>query len=189
MQQIKVSQATASLRRVYFDAVDSTNPLTPRSAAEMGIGGAGAFTVRISKNGGASATAGTVTEIDATNMKGLFYVEFSQVNVDTGGSLVINISTAGGAANMLARRIVVEITAIDNQVATDIAVWNALVVAGGTSFRKRIEHMSACLYGQATDMDDGTTIFRSPDNAAQNRVTALQNGDARANPTLDNTGI
>lgn len=119
MQSILKDQATAALRRVYFDAVSPTNTTVPLSATEMDIGGAGAFTVKLSKNGAAAATptGSTITEVDAGDIKGLFYVELDAADVDTGGIVALNFSSAGGPSTMVPRRVVVRIPLINDQVA------------------------------------------------------------------------
>lgn len=87
---IKVSEATAARRRVSLWLVDATDGIT----SETGITGQ----VYISKNGGASAlTAASLTEVDSTNMPGLYYIELSAAEVNTVGPLFLSFKTAAVA--------------------------------------------------------------------------------------------
>ena len=88
--EILKSEATAARRRVPVWLVDATDGVT----AETGVSG----TPRISKNGGASAAAtNAITEVDATNMPGLYYAELTAGEVDTLGQVLISFKTAATA--------------------------------------------------------------------------------------------
>lgn len=115
-QRILLDQSTASLRRVYFTAEDVSSPGAFLTAVDMDIGTSGAFTVKISKNGGATATpsGATITEVDDTDAPGLFYVGLASGDVDTLGSLHVYVSSAGGSDNMIPRCIPVRVSAIDD---------------------------------------------------------------------------
>ena len=88
--QIKLSEATAAKRRVSVWLVDGTDGITARTG-QTGV-------VRISKNGGASAdTAASLTEVDSTNMPGLYYIELSAAEVNTVGPLYLSYKAASTA--------------------------------------------------------------------------------------------
>jgi hypothetical protein len=87
---IKQSESTAARRRVPIWLVDATDGIS----AETGVTG----TPRISKNGGASASASaTITQVDSTNMPGLYYLELTAGEVDTLGTIYISFKTAATA--------------------------------------------------------------------------------------------
>lgn len=89
MQRIKQGQPTAALRRIYFTAVSSTNLQTRQT-------GLSAFTVRVLKAGVANAAgAGTVAEVDATNLPGVYYYEPTLAETQTAGPGVLHISKSG----------------------------------------------------------------------------------------------
>lgn len=157
MQEIIKNQATASLRRVYFDAVNATNPTAPLSAADMDIGGAGAFTVKWSKNGAAPATptGAVVTEVSAADQKGMFYVELDATDVDTGGIGVLVVSSAGGASNMVARRIIVRIK--DNTTELKLVVYGARTVQG------ILYRLDRWMIGRAEGLNGSTATFYDED--------------------------
>lgn len=95
MLTIKQSDPRATKRRVYFTAVDVNNLQTRLQASDMS---GGTWSARISKNGGTSAAiAGTgPTEVDATNFKGLWYVELAVADISTAGFGVLKIVNTGG---------------------------------------------------------------------------------------------
>lgn len=87
MIKLQQSEATAARRRMPVYLVDICDGFTP----ETGI----TPTMRISKNGGASAAAGgSITEVDSTNMKGYYYYEFTQAELDTVGHVAVHFSNA-----------------------------------------------------------------------------------------------
>lgn len=106
MRPLKQSDPRAAFRRVYFTAVDTNALQTRLQASDMST-----FTVFISKNGGTPATpsAGAPTEVGATNMKGVFYVELAQADIDTAGILTLKITNTGGTKTMEPREISVPI--------------------------------------------------------------------------------
>lgn len=115
MQEFFKSEATTALRRVYFVSVDTTALQTRISSADMGIGGAGTFTVKISKNGAAVATpAGSaITEVDATNFKGLHYLQLNAADLDTAGPLLVRIVSSGGTKVMEQREFECDVIEVD----------------------------------------------------------------------------
>lgn len=111
MQLIQQSEATASLRRIFFQAVDATDGIT----AETGLTGAG----RLSKAGAATAaTTNNITEVDATNMPGRYYIELTATEVNTLGIVEFRFKTAA-CAEVVARGLVV---AFDPFTATDLGI-------------------------------------------------------------------
>ncbi len=88
--QIKQSEGTAARRRIPIWLVDATDGI----AAETGVTG----TPRISKNGGASTAAtNTITEVDSTNMPGLYYLELTAAEANTLGQVFASFKTAATA--------------------------------------------------------------------------------------------
>ncbi len=111
MQLIQLSEATASLRRIFFQAVDATDGIT----AETGLTGAG----RLSKAGAATAaTTNNITEIDATNMPGRYYIELTATEVNTLGIVEFRFKTAA-CAEVVARA---QVVAFDPFTATDLGI-------------------------------------------------------------------
>jgi hypothetical protein len=120
MQRVLLNQSTANRRRVYFTAVDTTSLQSRISASDMGIGGAGSFTVWLYKTGGSTgsgtalSTTGTITEVDSTRKKGLFYLELAAGDVDTLGVLNISIVSSGGTKVMEQREIALQVAVADD---------------------------------------------------------------------------
>ena len=111
MQLIQQSEATASLRRIFFQAVDATDGISP----EPGLTGAG----RLSKAGAATAAStNNITEVDATNMPGRYYIELTVTEVNTLGIVEFRFKTAA-CAEVVARGLVV---AFDPFTATDLGI-------------------------------------------------------------------
>lgn len=95
MQLLQVSEATAALRRIFFQAVDATDGIT----GETGLTGVG----RISKNGAATAaSSGSLVEIDSTNMPGRYYIELTAAELDTVGIIEFRYKAAA-CAEVVAR--------------------------------------------------------------------------------------
>lgn len=90
MSVIKQSESTAAYRRLYFRLVDATDGIT----AETGVTGTGF----VSKNGAAAvASTGSITQVDATNMPGVYYIELTAAEVDTLGTVVFRFKSAATA--------------------------------------------------------------------------------------------
>jgi hypothetical protein len=88
--QMRQSEGTAARRRIPIWLVDATDGL----AAETGVTG----TPRISKNGAASAAAtASITQVDITNMPGLYYLELTAGELDTLGHVLVSFKTAATA--------------------------------------------------------------------------------------------
>jgi hypothetical protein len=102
MQRLKQSDPRPTHRRLFFICVDTTALQTRLQASEMG-----AFAVRLSKSGGTAgaAAAAAPVQVDATNARGLFYVEFALADLDTSGPSALVISNTGGTKTMEKREI------------------------------------------------------------------------------------
>lgn len=86
---IKQSESTAARRRLLFVLVDITDGFTKETGLSSG------FTVYISKAGGTPASsAGSITELNATNAPGQYYYEFTTGEIDTLGFIAISIRHA-----------------------------------------------------------------------------------------------
>lgn len=134
MQLIQQSEATASLRRIFFHAVDATNGID----AETGLTGAG----RLSKAGAATAaTTNNITEIDSTNMPGRYYIELTATEVNTLGVVEFRFKTAA-CAEVVARALVV---AFDPFTASNMGMTNL-----DTTVSSRSSHTAANVWAAAT---------------------------------------
>lgn len=113
--KLQQNEATAALRRIYFYAVDATDGFSPET-------GLSSFTVDVSENGAARAAgAGSdPTEIDATNMPGLYYYEATVGELSTLGALLISIKHAS-MRDFLA---LVQVIAYDPYSATELGLTN-----------------------------------------------------------------
>jgi hypothetical protein len=88
---IHQSGATASQRRIFFELVDATDGIT----SVTGVTG----TPLLSKNGAAAAaTTAAITEVDAGDQPGLYYIELTAGECDTLGQVVIYFKTAATKA-------------------------------------------------------------------------------------------
>lgn len=133
MLLIQQSEATASLRRLFFQAVDATDGITP----ETGLAGAG----RLSKAGAATAATGNITQIDATNMPGRYYVQLTATEVNTLGVVEFRFKTAA-CAEVVMRGLVV---AIDLMTANNMGITNLDV-----TISSRSSHNAAAVWSSAT---------------------------------------
>lgn len=105
MKTIKQSDPRATERRVYFTCVDAAALQTRLQSSDMST-----WTIYISKNGGTpTAFETTPTQVDATNAKGLFYLQLAVGDCDTVGSLLFEITNTGGTKTMEPREIEVKI--------------------------------------------------------------------------------
>jgi hypothetical protein len=102
MQTVKQSDPRAANRRIYFTCVDTLALQTRLQSSDMST-----FTVRLSKVGGtaAAAAAAAPVQVDATNAKGLFYVELALADVDTAGPAALVIKNTGGTKTMEPREV------------------------------------------------------------------------------------
>lgn len=98
MQQLQVSEATSSLRRIPFRMVDLTDGKTAETGLSFSAGD-----LKLSKNGGSTANhAGSITEIG----NGVYYYEATQAELDTIGFLTIWITNAAAVEVVAAVQIV-----------------------------------------------------------------------------------
>lgn len=130
---IQQSEATASLRRLFFQAVDATDGIT----AETGLAGAG----RLSKAGAATAATGNITEIDSTNMPGRYYVQLTATEVNTLGVVEFRFKTAA-CAEVAMRGLVV---AVDLMAASNMGITNL-----DATISSRSSHNAAAVWSSAT---------------------------------------
>ena len=110
------SEPRAAFRRVYFTAVSSSNLQTRLAAASLTT-----WTVYLSKNGATPAApsgGATVTEVDATNMPGVWYVQLAVADLDAIGELVVTIRNASA---MEPREISVDVGPAPRGIATTAA--------------------------------------------------------------------
>ena len=108
------SESTASRRRLYFQAVDATDGITP----EPGLTGTG----WLSKNGAAPvATSGSIVEISAANAPGRYYIELTVAECDTLGGLEFRYKAAA-CAEVVARG---QVVALNPYVSAATAVLDA----------------------------------------------------------------
>jgi len=99
---LKQSDPRATFRRVYFTCVDTAALQTRLQSSDMST-----FVAYLTKNGASPAllSSPTITQVDATNAKGLFYIELTAGNCDTIGTLVLVITNTGGTKTMEKREI------------------------------------------------------------------------------------
>lgn len=98
MQKFQQSEATAALRRLFFQAVDATNGID----AETGLTGTGFY----SKNGATPVASASIVEVSAANMPGRYYVEFTAVQIDTLGIIEFRFKTAACAEVVMRGQVV-----------------------------------------------------------------------------------
>ncbi len=89
MDYIKQSTPIAEDRRFYFTAVDAAALQTRLAAASIGT-----WVVYLSKNGATPAVSSSpsVVEVGSANMLGVWYVQFSAIDVNTVGRLTGKIT-------------------------------------------------------------------------------------------------
>lgn len=106
MEIIKQSDPRNTERRIYFTCVDAASVLTYLQASDMST-----FTVKLSKNGAtAASTTNSPVEVDATNQKGLFYVELTAAELNTVGKCTIVVTNTAGTKTMLRRDVTFKVT-------------------------------------------------------------------------------
>lgn len=175
-QRIKINEATAVNRRVYFTSVDAIDGKTRLAAASMST-----FTVKISKAGAAAVTpAGvTVVQVDSVNALGLFYVELAASDVDTGPVLILRVANTGGTASMIVREVEVRITADDDQVTHATA---AALTTAQTDLDDIQTRLPAALVSGRIDASVGAMAANvmTAAAAAADLTTELQSGLATA---------
>jgi hypothetical protein len=98
LQLFQQSEATAALRRLFFQAVDATNGID----AETGLTGTGFY----SKNGASAVASASIVEVDSTNMPGRYYVEFTAAQIDTLGIIEFRFKDAACAEVVMRGQVV-----------------------------------------------------------------------------------
>lgn len=98
MQLFQQSEATAALRRLFFQAVDATDGI----AAETGLTGTGFY----SKSGATPVASASIVEVNATNMPGRYYVEFTAAHIDTLGIIEFRFKDAACAEVVMRGQVV-----------------------------------------------------------------------------------
>jgi hypothetical protein len=115
MQTIKVSEATAARRRIYFDCLDATDGYTPETGLTFSSG-----ELKLSKAGAAEANhSGTVTEIGG----GTYMYEATAAECNTLGILQFRVVKSG----VRGFRVRVQITGIDVHDAASAGMTNLSV--------------------------------------------------------------
>lgn len=115
MFQILKDQSTADRRRIPILFVDASDGYTPET-------GVTSPTINISKNGGPfAAGAGTFTQIDATNLPGHYYYQFTTGEIDTLGYISFYAIKSGTTRSYNA---VVQVMAYDEFSATNLGLSN-----------------------------------------------------------------
>lgn len=132
MLVIQQNEATAADRRIPFRLIDANGAAVTAATP----------TVRVSKQYSTTtaAAAGAVTEIDATNMPGAYFYEATAGEVDTLGSLLLNITAAGA----IALNVDVAIVAYDPTTAPS----DAASVADAVWDEARAGHVAAGSFGE-----------------------------------------
>lgn len=127
MLRIKQSDPRATHRRIFFTCVDAAALQTRLQSSDMST-----FTVRLTKNGGATAAPGAAapTQVDSTNMKGVFYIELTTGDLDTAGPCCLRIANTGGTKTMEVREISFHV-----ELAAFATVVSGLTVSAFTSNR------------------------------------------------------
>jgi len=124
MFQILKDQSTADRRRIPILFVDATDGYTPET-------GVTSPTINISKNGGPfAAGAGTFTQIDATNLPGHYYYQFTTGEIDTLGYISFYAIKSGTTRSYNA---VVQVMAYDEFSATNLGLSNLDATVGSRS--------------------------------------------------------
>ena len=122
MFQIKLSESTATRRRIPVLLVDSTDGFTPKT-------GQTAPTVTISKNGATAVSgAGTFTEVG----NGVYYYEFTAGEADTLGWISLNVQKA----TCRQYNAIIQIMAYDYAAGTNLGLTNldALITSRMATF-------------------------------------------------------
>lgn len=97
------SDPRITFREVFFTAVNAAAVTTPLQLSDMSA----TFTVYLTKNSGSNTllVGPTITQVDATNFKGLFRIDLTAANIDTPGNICLAITNTGGGATMLRREL------------------------------------------------------------------------------------
>jgi hypothetical protein len=165
MYQIKLSESTATLRRIPILLVDATDGYTPKTG-QTGV------SVLISKNGGTPAsTANSVVEIG----NGQYYIELTAVEVNTLGWIAVNVQkTACRQYNAI-----IQVMAYDYAAGSNLGLTNldALITSRMATFTYT---------APPTTTDIWSAITRTLTSGAAPSATTI--ADAVLNRKLDSTG-
>lgn len=173
MQLLQLSEATAALRRLFFQAVDSTDGMSP----EAGLTGVG----RISKNGAATAaSSGSLVEIDSTNMPGRYYIELTAAELDTIGIIEFRYKAAA-CAEVIARGQVVPFDPYDAVRMGLTSLPNAAAEAAGGLYTRGTG--AGQINQSANGMVDTNTVRMN--NVAQSLLDLVDFADAGYDPATN----
>jgi hypothetical protein len=171
MPKFVLSETTANKRRVYFTCRNTTDVNDRLQSSDM----SGTFTCKLTKLGAASVTpcAGTPVpvQVDATNQKGVFYLELVAADLDTLGEHVLTISNSGGAKTMRTRDIKVIVTATDDQWSTapanitQVATKPILAPATDGVLRVDVHGMETSVLTNAAIATDAFSVAKFQDGA------------------------
>ena len=92
---MELGETVAARRRVFFRLVDATDGITPEDISVTGV------KPYFSKNGATPAPmTNDIVKLDATNMPGEYYAEFTAAELDTLGIYRCFVKTVATAASM-----------------------------------------------------------------------------------------
>lgn len=172
MQQLKQSEATAARRRIFFTAVLASNVQTRQTGLVSG-----SFTVRISKAGAAEAAgAGSVVELEAADMPGIYYYEAAAADLDTVGPVVLRISYT----NMEPREIVAQVLAHDPYDLPTAVL--AATIHAGYSVARALRVIGGAVAGKLTGVSTNAPVARFLDDSGD-AVTLATTADGRTTAT------
>jgi hypothetical protein len=173
MFYVKLSESTATRKRVPVYLVDATDGFTP----EIGVTSP---TVEISKNGGSQAAGtGTFAEIG----DGMYYYEFASGEIDTLGWVNVRIIKSGTSREY---QTIAQISAYDAYNNT-LGIFNIdNVVDGSYSLSQALNIMLAAMAGKSSKT--GTTRVYRNTGDTKTRISATVNASGdRTSVTLDET--
>jgi len=179
MQLISQSDPRTVERDIYFTCVDTTAMSTRLQSSDMG-----SFVVYLTKNGVNTLLGSpTITQVDATNAKGLFVINLTAVNIDTPGTYVLVIKSIGGTKLMEQREITFKVIpayfAVVGSTSLSVTTFSSNRTEG-TDFWKDLLAVvrSGALTGQMKKIGGFTTVNGVFTLAATYAFTAaLANGD------------
>lgn len=177
MQLFQQSETTASLRRLSFHIVDATNGLD----AETGQTGTGF----LSKNGGAAVTTtNSLVEINATQMPGRYYIEFTQAELDTNGFIEFRFKSAA-TAEVVARG---QVTPNDPyELIADTILKRGLVNVEGTAESRSLAWAVAKLVNRIRVSGGNLLISETDDTATFFQQAVITDATADPITELDTT--
>lgn len=175
----KQSDPRATFREVFFTAVDAAAVNTPLQLSDMNA----TFTIYLVKNAVAPAllVTPTITQLDATNTKGLFRWDMTAGNIDTPGNGVAVITNTGGTKTMLRREIWFSVdpayfftatggghttsSVTTDRAETTVDYWkNALILCHSGVNTGQIKRCDAYSAGKAASLASGQVWTTAPSN-------------------------